>query len=154
MKRKPRVYLALLALILILPACNKLNSKPQSADVQGGLRKNIASFDRNLIMADLQSIGSAYQSYLASHDNPPTKPEDIKDLEKEKSSAYQGILDGRYVVYWNVRPDKLPAGAGKTILAYSKEGEDKGGPVPALFADNHVDANLSLAAFKAAAKPQ
>jgi len=100
-----------LASLLLVVLCGCGKDKPQQADIEGGLRKNIPILDRVLTEKLLNDIKLGY---LAS---PGAAPRTVEELEQVHGNPKitKAIQDGLLVVVLSVNPERQPADA---ILAY------------------------------------
>ncbi|HMF11469.1 MAG TPA: hypothetical protein VKE94_04165 [Gemmataceae bacterium] len=132
-------------LLVVLCGCGK--DKPQQADVEGGLRKNIPIFDRVMTEIMLKNIK---EGFLAS---PGVAPRTIEELEQVHGDPKitKAIKDGLLVVVLGVSPERQPADA---ILAYPAKPDPGGERVVLTCGGNIVpmDEKTFAAAPKAQAK--
>jgi hypothetical protein len=97
----------------------------------------------------LKLIGLAYHDYYDSFAKGPSGPEDLKNYMEGGNDAHQALVNGDFVVIWNVRIPEMVGGTGSTVLGYEKDVPSKGGLV--LMGDASVQ-QMSADEFKNAPK--
>ena len=150
-----RLGLVILLALLVSPGCHKKakytgdSSTPAAQPTGGGapatpgggggslvspgaggaVMQVRSAFERQRAAQELHQLALFYQGYEVDHDGqPPANLEQLLGhIRNEHPKLVDGLKKGWYVVYWNVRPNNLPAGAANTILAYDEDAPKKGG---------------------------
>jgi hypothetical protein len=100
---------------------------------------------------ELSQLALYYQQYETGNNQPPANLEQLLGLiGNDHPKLVDGLKKGWYVVFWNVRPSNLPAGASNTILAYDEDTPKKGGWV--IMADYSKARMMDAQEFAAAPK--
>jgi hypothetical protein len=136
-------YLLLASALLGVVGCGK--DKPQKADIEGGLRKNIPILDRVLTEKLLNDIKLGF---LASQGVAPRTIEELEQVHGNPKIT-KAIKDGLLVVVLGVDPARQPADA---ILAYTEK-PDVGGERVVLTCGGNILA-MDEKTFAAAPKAQ
>ncbi|HMF13837.1 MAG TPA: hypothetical protein VKE94_16075 [Gemmataceae bacterium] len=112
-----------LALAFALPlGCKQradTQEPPQKGSIEGGLRKNIPTFNRAILTKHLTDIAVGFTT------SPELAPNTIEELEQVHGSRQitQAIKEGAIVVILGVRPSRQP---GDAILAYQAQPDASG----------------------------
>lgn len=125
------------------------NAQPQATETTRPAIGNYVPAAGRLVPEN--DLGQFAKYYLAEAiGRPPQSLADLPELRRDMPKAYPAFVDGRYVVVWGVDPNRAPAGASQTVLAYEKAAPEKGGVVA--FLDGSVR-NVTAQEFQTFAKP-
>jgi hypothetical protein len=150
-----RIAVLLVSLVL-LPGCKKKPATTQAANppapvmpdsTRPAIGNYVPSAGRVVPENDLGQFAKMYLADAISR--VPRSLAEMPDLRRDLSKAYPAFVDGRYVVVWGADPNRAPAGASQTVLAYEKATPVKGGVV--VFLDGSVR-NVTAQEFQAFAK--
>lgn len=94
----------------------------------GGVMAVRTAAERQRAANDLKQIGLFYKQYELENSRPPANQQEfISYIQRDGRKIADEINKGIYLVYWNVGPNSLPAGASNTVLAYDVDVPMQGG---------------------------
>jgi hypothetical protein len=88
--------------------------------VSGCGSSDTADAERETLRVRIRDVGHLYNDYLAKHQKPPTRPEDLQDVvdKSETKKIVQVLTDGRITVIWNAMPREQEENTDTFVLLY------------------------------------